>query len=137
MLNSWPCMGGGGGASAVCDLAIAAPSTTAIAATRNLRPIFFINSELLQNEFPPGTWAILRTLIETRLRQKSGKKSVNPSKVLSNTTRFGNHRGLTILYGCRPAVWCTMQAGKMERILVIDDDVELCTLVGEYLQAEG
>jgi two-component system response regulator CpxR len=26
---------------------------------------------------------------------------------------------------------------KMERILVIDDDVELCTLVGEYLQAEG
>jgi two-component system response regulator CpxR len=25
----------------------------------------------------------------------------------------------------------------MERILVIDDDVELCTLVGEYLQAEG
>src|SRR5271168_2511965 len=26
---------------------------------------------------------------------------------------------------------------KMEKILVIDDDVELCTLVGEYLQAEG
>jgi DNA-binding response OmpR family regulator len=26
---------------------------------------------------------------------------------------------------------------KMERILVIDDDVELCNLVGEYLQAEG
>src|ERR1700752_1223182 len=26
---------------------------------------------------------------------------------------------------------------KMERILIIDDDVELCTLVGEYLQAEG
>src|ERR1700735_2335341 len=25
----------------------------------------------------------------------------------------------------------------MERILVIDDDVELCTLVGEYLHAEG
>ena len=25
----------------------------------------------------------------------------------------------------------------MERILVIDDDVELCHLVGEYLQAEG
>src|ERR1700692_1751725 len=25
----------------------------------------------------------------------------------------------------------------MERILIIDDDVELCTLVGEYLQAEG
>src|ERR1700691_2003173 len=25
----------------------------------------------------------------------------------------------------------------MERILVIDDDVELCTLVAEYLQAEG
>jgi len=25
----------------------------------------------------------------------------------------------------------------MERILVIDDDVELCNLVGEYLQAEG
>src|SRR6204780_2625772 len=25
----------------------------------------------------------------------------------------------------------------MERILIIDDDVELCNLVGEYLQAEG
>ena len=25
----------------------------------------------------------------------------------------------------------------MERILVIDDDVELCHLVGEYLRAEG
>src|SRR6202140_1250689 len=25
----------------------------------------------------------------------------------------------------------------MERILIVDDDVELCTLVGEYLQAEG
>src|SRR5450631_1022282 len=25
----------------------------------------------------------------------------------------------------------------MERILIIDDDVELCHLVGEYLQAEG
>ena len=25
----------------------------------------------------------------------------------------------------------------MERILVIDDDVELCQLVGEYLRAEG
>src|SRR6202051_4771240 len=25
----------------------------------------------------------------------------------------------------------------MERILIIDDDVELCTLVGEYLQAQG
>ncbi len=25
----------------------------------------------------------------------------------------------------------------MERILVIDDDVELCHLVGEYLHAEG
>src|ERR1700678_2779583 len=30
-----------------------------------------------------------------------------------------------------------MKPKKMERILVIDDDVELCTLVGEYLQAEG
>ena len=30
-----------------------------------------------------------------------------------------------------------MRTGNMERILVIDDDVELCTLVGEYLQAEG
>ena len=30
-----------------------------------------------------------------------------------------------------------MKSAKMERILVIDDDVELCTLVGEYLQAEG
>ena len=30
-----------------------------------------------------------------------------------------------------------MKTAKMERILVIDDDVELCTLVGEYLQAEG
>src|SRR5579863_9158579 len=30
-----------------------------------------------------------------------------------------------------------MKAAKMERILVIDDDVELCTLVGEYLHAEG
>ena len=27
--------------------------------------------------------------------------------------------------------------GCMERILVIDDDVELCHLVGEYLRAEG
>ena len=27
--------------------------------------------------------------------------------------------------------------GSMERILVIDDDVELCHLVGEYLRAEG
>jgi two-component system response regulator CpxR len=27
--------------------------------------------------------------------------------------------------------------GKMERILIIDDDFELCTLVGEYLAAEG
>src|SRR6202451_1406874 len=30
-----------------------------------------------------------------------------------------------------------MKATKMERILVIDDDVELCHLVVEYLQAEG
>src|SRR6202050_164822 len=30
-----------------------------------------------------------------------------------------------------------MKPAKMERILVIDDDVELCPLVGEYLQAEG
>src|SRR6202041_2769759 len=30
-----------------------------------------------------------------------------------------------------------MRTAKMERILIIDDDVELCTLVGEYLQAEG
>jgi two-component system response regulator CpxR len=32
-----------------------------------------------------------------------------------------------------------MKAAKaqMERILIIDDDVELCTLVGEYLHAEG
>src|ERR1700690_3522594 len=30
-----------------------------------------------------------------------------------------------------------MKTTKMERILVIDDDVELCTLVSEYLQAEG
>ena len=26
---------------------------------------------------------------------------------------------------------------KVERILVIDDDVELCSLVGEYLEPEG
>src|ERR1700733_9417172 len=31
---------------------------------------------------------------------------------------------------------CTMVFA-MERILVIDDDVELCHLVGEYLRAEG
>jgi len=30
-----------------------------------------------------------------------------------------------------------MKAAKMDRILVIDDDVELCSLVQEYLQAEG
>src|SRR3981189_930923 len=30
-----------------------------------------------------------------------------------------------------------MKTAKMESILVIDDDVELCTLVAEYLQAEG
>src|SRR5271168_5092231 len=30
-----------------------------------------------------------------------------------------------------------MKSTTMERILVIDDDVELCTLVSEYLQAEG
>jgi DNA-binding response OmpR family regulator len=30
-----------------------------------------------------------------------------------------------------------MKTAKMESILVIDDDVELCALVGEYLQAEG
>src|SRR5712675_1844462 len=30
-----------------------------------------------------------------------------------------------------------MRTAQMERILIIDDDVELCTLVGEYLQAEG
>ena len=30
-----------------------------------------------------------------------------------------------------------MKSANMERILIIDDDVELCTLVGEYLQAEG
>src|SRR5258707_10506134 len=30
-----------------------------------------------------------------------------------------------------------MRTAQMERILVIDDDVELCTLVGEYLNAEG
>src|SRR5580658_2872750 len=30
-----------------------------------------------------------------------------------------------------------MKPSHMDRILVIDDDVELCTLVGEYLQAEG
>src|SRR3984957_11835424 len=30
-----------------------------------------------------------------------------------------------------------MSSRNMDRILVIDDDVELCTLIGEYLQAEG
>ena len=30
-----------------------------------------------------------------------------------------------------------MKAKRMERILIIDDDVELCNLVGEYLRAEG
>lgn len=30
-----------------------------------------------------------------------------------------------------------MCAGELERILVIDDDVELCELVSEYLEAEG
>jgi DNA-binding response OmpR family regulator len=30
-----------------------------------------------------------------------------------------------------------MKSANMERILIIDDDVELCTLVGEYLHAEG
>src|ERR1700726_3740538 len=30
-----------------------------------------------------------------------------------------------------------MRTAKMERILIIGDGVELCTLVGEYLQAEG
>ncbi len=30
-----------------------------------------------------------------------------------------------------------MKAVKTEQILVIDDDVELCHLVSEYLQAEG
>ena len=30
-----------------------------------------------------------------------------------------------------------MKTAKMESILVIDDDAELCALVGEYLQAEG
>ena len=30
-----------------------------------------------------------------------------------------------------------MKTAKMEQILVIDDDVELCSLVSEYLQAEG
>ena len=44
---------------------------------------------------------------------------------------------MTILYPEQPADWCTMKTRNMERILVIDDDVELCTLVSEYLQAEG
>src|SRR5207302_1428906 len=30
-----------------------------------------------------------------------------------------------------------MKTAKMDSILVIDDDVELCALVGEYLHAEG
>ena len=33
--------------------------------------------------------------------------------------------------------WRVHNDDAMERILVIDDDVELCQLVGEYLRAEG
>src|SRR5246127_1164886 len=44
--------------------------------------------------------------------------------------------GLTILYCGKGLYGCTMMVA-MERILVIDDDVELCHLVEEYLRAEG
>ena len=50
---------------------------------------------------------------------------------IDNEVRFDNSLPLP------RAAWCTMKTTKMERILIIDDDVELCTLVGEYLQAEG
>src|ERR1700756_4941955 len=43
--------------------------------------------------------------------------------------------GLTILYCGKGLYRCTMVS--MERILVIDDDVELCHLVEEYFRAEG
>ena len=43
---------------------------------------------------------------------------------------------LTILYCESEGYGCTINEA-MERILVIDDDVELCHLVDEYLRAEG
>src|SRR5579863_7963240 len=83
MPQACSCEGGGAVSSAACDLAIAAPSITASAATRNRKRIDFIKSLTPEDRFHPGTWAVLRTLIRTRLPRKCGKKSVNPSKVLS------------------------------------------------------
>src|ERR1700692_2147777 len=99
MPNSWPCRGGGEVVSAVCDLAIAAPNVTASTATRNRKRIDFIRLSLLALKTGSflGTWDSFRTLIETRLAGKSGKKSVNASKVLSKR-KPKQHKGLTILY---------------------------------------
>jgi DNA-binding response OmpR family regulator len=46
---------------------------------------------------------------------------------------------VTILYAfpAGPAVELQWVMGHMDRILVVDDDVELCSLVGEYLEPEG
>src|SRR5262249_1919161 len=43
---------------------------------------------------------------------------------------------LTILYAVFHRTCCTTEDG-MDRILIIDDDFELCSLVTEYLAAEG
>lgn len=78
------------------------------------------------------------TPIPTHLPEKRGKKSVNPSKVLSIAECIPDCRLPERQFFTSKTLreWCTMN-DSMERILVIDDDVELCHLVGEYLQAEG
>src|SRR5262252_4908723 len=62
--------------------------------------------------------------------EKCGKNSVNPSKVLST-----RQLGLTILYDVQRKACCKKEI-PMERLLIIDDDVELCGLVTEYLGTE-
>jgi DNA-binding response OmpR family regulator len=69
--------------------------------------------------------------METPEAQICGKESVKTSKVSSTIRRHG----LTILYMNLAMVWGKKEI--VDRILIIDDDVELCSLVGEYLASEG
>src|SRR5436305_595760 len=141
MPHSWPCMGGeGGAASVVCDFAIALPSNTAKTDRSKRKRIDFIVT--------PGRSGISGNCVQIwkhGAAQDGGKESVNRGKVLSKPMERRTPRPSRRAKRCvsfdnslppQHSHWCTITAA-MERILVIDDDVELCHLVGEYLQAEG
>src|ERR1700686_566200 len=66
----------------------------------------------------------------------SCRRYSRPALRLGDATYAAAQGGLTILY-CRKGLCGGTMMVAMGRILVIDDDVELCHLVEEYLRAEG